>query len=80
MPNIKKEDKEKIFELYNKGLKKCSCCGEILPLSWFYPTRTVTNMLPFTRECARCKSEKAKIRYQKIKELEKLREERRRAK
>lgn len=69
MPNISKAEKEEILELYYDGFKKCTCCGEIKKLNRFYPVRTITNLIPFTRECIQCKSNKARIWYQKVKEV-----------
>ena len=66
MPRLSKARKEEILELYYDGYKKCSCCGEIKELMYFYPVRTETNLLPFTRECVFCKSKKAKNYYQKL--------------
>ena len=66
MPRLSKARKEEILELYYDGYKQCTCCGEIKSLDSFYPVRTDTNLLPFTRDCKQCKSKKAKTYYQKI--------------
>ena len=69
MPRLSKTRKEEILELYYDGYKQCTCCGETKPLTDFYPVRTETNLLPFTRDCKQCKSKKAKNYYQKVLEV-----------
>jgi hypothetical protein len=77
---IRGKKKKEDLDLYNQGLKRCTCCKEVLTLSNFYPIYTITNLLPFTRECIKCKSNIAKNSYQKVKEINQSRKERNRSK
>ena len=67
MPNIKKEEKEAILQLYNKGYKVCSCCKQTLPVRYFSSNYTGSNLLPLTSKCKDCSSKIAKERYANLK-------------
>ena len=44
MGAITKEEKEFRKELFKKGLKKCSKCGEILPVENFFKQKNAENL------------------------------------
>lgn len=59
--------RDKVLELYEKGLKKCNKCKEIKTLSEFTPSNKPRTIIPYSLNCKLCNNKYHKRRYKLIK-------------